>query len=332
LPLKNLIYYLCNSIGIYKWFCKEYTLLEVNVLLGWLPVSFTHILLTLLVVVIWGVNFIFIKWGLDQFPPLLLCATRFLLSSVPIVFFIRFPAAPVRMIVLYGLIMFALQFALFFFGMSVGMTPGMASLIMQLQVFFSMFFAAIFLKEIPFIWQIIGSIVSFMGIGIIALHADKNISLMGLILLVCAAATWGLGNLIVKKIQHVNMMSLVVWGNFIACIPMLALSAYFEGINNIIHVYTHLTWISIGSVFYIAYISTWIGYSAWSWLLSRHPVGEVVPFALLIPVVGILSSVIILHEPLQLWKLFAGLLVMGGLGINLLGTRLFIKKTEPQLG
>ncbi len=110
---------------------------------------FSHLLLALLVVFVWGINFIFVKLSLEEFSPLLLCAVRFLLASVPAVFFIKPPAVPFKIIAGYGLIMFALQFALLFIGLRVGMTPGVASLLMQVQVFFSMFFAIIFLGEQP---------------------------------------------------------------------------------------------------------------------------------------------------------------------------------------
>src|SRR5580704_2260691 len=143
-----------------------------------MPIS--HLLLTLLVVVIWGLNFIFVKLGLQEFSPLLLCTLRFFLSSIPVVFFVKPPAGvPFRIVVLYGLVMFALQFALIFIGMYVGMTSGMASLIMQVQVFFSMFFAVIFLGEQPSIAQIVGALVAFMGIGVVAMHFDTNVSLLG---------------------------------------------------------------------------------------------------------------------------------------------------------
>ena len=113
--------------------------------------------------------------------------------------------------VLYGLVMFALQFSFMFMGMYVGMTPGMASLIMQTQVFFSMFFAAVLLREQPSPWQIIGACISFFGIGLVAMHFDQNVSVLGFLFILGAAASWGIGNLITKKITKINMISLVVW-------------------------------------------------------------------------------------------------------------------------
>ncbi len=291
---------------------------------------FKHILLALSVVVIWGINFIFVKLSLDEFSPFFLCALRFLLASVPAIFFIKPPAVSFRIVALYGLVMFALQFSFLFMGMHVGMTPGMTSLIMQIQVFFSMFLAAFVLGEKPTGPQVIGSLISFSGIGLVAFHLDATIPLLGFICILLAAATWGVGNLITKKIHNVSMISLVIWGCFVASIPMLILAFIFEGPASLVYSYHHVSWTGVISVLYIVCLSTWFGYGTWNWLLSRYPVGAIIPFTLLIPVVGILSSVVILNEPFQLWKLVSGLLVISGLYINFLGSRLFGREQAPE--
>ncbi len=285
-----------------------------------MPIS--HILLAVAVAAIWGFNFIAVKFALIDFNPLFLCAFRFFLASIPAVFFIKRPAAPFKWIILYGLIVFGLQFSFVFLGIKVGMPAGLASILMQTQVFFSLFFAMLFLAEFPKIWQIVGAIVSFSGIGLVGLHLDQSTTLAGFLCILAAASSWGIGNLITKRIGRVNMMSLVVWGSFTAFFPLLITSFAIEGSASIVHSLTHFTWKSMSSVCFIAYISTWMGYGIWNWLISRHPVTVVVPFSLLIPVFGMLCAVIILHEPYQVWKLISGILVVSGLCINLLGPRL----------
>lgn len=291
---------------------------------------FTHLLLALLVVLVWGINFIFVKLSLDEISPLLLCALRFLLASVPAVLFIKPPEVPFKIIASYGLVMFGLQFSLLFIGMQIGMTPGMASLLMQVQVFFSMFFAVIFLGEQPNIWQVVGAFVSFIGIGLVATHFDDNVSLLGFLFILGAAATWGIGNLITKQIKSNNLISVIVWGSFVVCFPMFLLALIFEGPGSFTYTYENLSWKGTVSLLYIVYISTWVGYGVWNWLISRYPVGMIVPFTLLVPVVGILSSIIILGEPFYMWKLVAGLFVISGLCINILSTRFLMVKTQPE--
>ena len=225
--------------------------------------------------------------------------------------------------------MFALQFALLFMGLYIGMTPGLASLIMQVQVFFSLFFAVLFLGEQLTIWQVVGSVVSFLGIALVAVHLAQHLTLLGLMCLLFAAAAWGVGNLITRKIKHVNMMALVVWGCFVACVPMFILSLLFEGPDRMVYAYRNLTWLSGLSLLYIVYASTWLGYGIWNWLLKRHPVGTVVPFTLLVPVVGVVTSIVVLGESFERWKMLAGLLVIAGLYLHLFGARLFAVKIQP---
>lgn len=293
--------------------------------------SITHLFLAFLVAVIWGINFIFVKLGLEVFSPLSLCALRFTMASIPAIFFIKPPAMPFKTVVLYGLVMFALQFSLVFWGMNAGMTPGVAALLMQVQVFFSLFFAAFFLGEKPTEFQIVGALISFLGIGLIGMHLDATISVVGFLCILAGAATWGLGNLIVKKTQQVNMLALVVWGSLVACPFMIVFALIAEGPSSLVQSYEHLTSLSVLAVLYIVYISTLVGYGVWNWLLSRYPVGLVVPFTLLTPVVGMLASIIVLGEPFQLWKLAAGLLMISGLCINIFSPRFSIARVQQEV-
>lgn len=292
---------------------------------------FSHVLLALLVMIVWGANFIFVKFGLDEISPLFLCALRFFFASVPAIFFIKPPSGQFKIIATYGLVTFALQFAFVFWGMNAGMTPGMASLIIQVQVFFSMFFAVLFLGERINLGQILGALISFMGIGVVAFYFDSSVTLLGFLCIIAAAAAWGVGNLISKKIKSAHFMAVIVWGSFIACLPMFLLALVFEGPDRLLYTYDHLTVKGIGSLVYIVYVSTWVGYGVWNWLISHHPVGVIVPFTLLVPVVGIITSVLVLGEPFQLWKLAAGLLVITGLCINLLSSRFFRIKNARKI-
>ena len=131
-----------------------------------------HILLAILVAAIWGCNFIFVKLGVHEVPPLFLCSIRFFLVTVPAIFFLPRPKNAFKVVALYGLIMFALQFALIFTGLSVGMTAGMAALLLQTGVFFSIIFAALLNNEMPTLWQLAGSLLSFSGIVFSALHIN----------------------------------------------------------------------------------------------------------------------------------------------------------------
>ncbi|MFA6994732.1 MAG: EamA family transporter [Candidatus Paceibacterota bacterium] len=281
--------------------------------------------LAILVVAIWGFNFVAIKVGLKEIPPILLCALRFFLAAFPAVFFIKRPAVPFRLVIAFGLVMFAFQFALLFSGMSAGTTAGLASLVLQVQVFFTVVLAVIFLAEQPSLWQIAGALTSFSGIGLVAINIGGEVSALGLVLIVAAAASWGIGNLIAKTLGKVDMLALVVWGSLVAWPPLLLLSCLLEQGSWSLEGISHLSWLTIAAVGYIVYPATLLGFAVWSWLLSHYPAATVAPFALLVPVFGFTSSALALGEPLYAWKVAAAMLIIAGLCINLMGARIAIR-------
>eukprot|EP01035_Chromulina_nebulosa_P048559 gene48559-biopygen33920 len=88
----------------------------------------------------------------------------------------------------------------------------------------------------------------------------------------------------------------------------------------------HVSLPAVIGVAFIVYISTLVAYSLWSWLLSRHPASQIAPFTLLVPIFGLISSALILGEPLPAWKLQAAALVLAGLALNVFGPRLWAPK------
>ena len=267
----------------------------------------TDFLLAIVIALVWGLNFIFVKLSLNDLSPITLCAVRFVLASIPAVFFIAKPNIPWKWLILYGTLMFGLQFVLIFIGLHLGISPGVASLIAQLQIFFSMFLAAYFLNEKPRLSQLLGACIAFVGVGIVWQHLNDKGSLMGFVLVIAAAMSWGFGNLVTKKMpKGINGMSLVVWGSLVSS-PALILLAYFtEGSQKIMLAMTHLSSVTIFAIIYTVYLSTWFGYGAWNKLLKQYPVNTVVPFTLLVPVLACWVPMLSLTSPYRSGKLVPG--------------------------
>lgn len=281
------------------------------------------LMLALVVIVVWGLNFVVIKVGLHDMPPMLLGALRFMLAAFPAVFFVKRPQLPLRWLLLYGLTISVGQFAFLFYAMSVGMPAGLASLVLQSQAFFTLFFAALFLGERLRLGNLLGLLVAAGGLLLIGMQGDRGMTLAGFILTLCAASMWALGNVVTRKIGKVNLVGLVVWGSVIPPIPFLALSWWLEGPQVI---ETALRGFSLDSLLVLAYLAfgaTILGYGLWSRLLSRYPASQVAPFSLLVPVVGLSSSALLLDERLSHLQMAGALLVMLGLLINVFGGRLF---------
>ena len=125
------------------------------------------LLIALVVIVAWGVNFVVIKVGLDGLPPMLLGALRFLLVAFPAVLLVRRPKLPWRWLIAYGATISLGQFAFLFQAMYSGMPPGLASLILQSQAFFTLGFAALFLGERLRLASVLGLLVAASGLALI---------------------------------------------------------------------------------------------------------------------------------------------------------------------
>ena len=89
----------------------------------------------IIVIVIWGLNFVVMKWGLATLSPLLLCALRFAAASLPFLLFVRPPKnLSWGILAAYGLVQGVGQFGLLFTGMKLGMPAGMGDAIPRKQM------------------------------------------------------------------------------------------------------------------------------------------------------------------------------------------------------
>ena len=280
------------------------------------------LLLALVVIIAWGVNFVVIKVGLDGLPPMLLGALRFLLVAFPAVLFVKRPNLPWRWLIAYGASISLGQFAFLFQAMYSGMPPGLASLVLQSQAFFTLFFAALFLGERLRPASLLGLLVAAGGLALIGSEDSSHVPLLALLLTLCAGAMWGMGNIITRRFGSVDLVALVVWGGLVPPLPFLALSWWLEGPRQISQALLGIGWSSVLALVYLAFIATMLGYSLWSTLLSRHPAGKVALFSLLVPVIGLSSSAWLLGERLTAVQGWGALLVMLGLLVNVFGARL----------
>ena len=281
-----------------------------------------HALLALAVVAVWGSNFVVIRIGLEHLPPLLFCALRFTFALIPAAFFIKRPAAPWKHLAAYGLLIGVGQFGLLFLAMKGHISPGLASLVIQMQVFFTIALAAWLAKERVRLFQMFALALAASGLVVIALNVDAETTALGLGLTLLASLSWAGGNMVVKASGKVDALAYVIWSSLFAIPPLFVLAFVFEGSEAVftgIRNADALTW---AAVLWQSVGNSLFGFAAWGWLLARHPAATVTPWALLVPVFGMAASALVLHEPLQPWKLLAAALVLAGLAVTILWPRL----------
>lgn len=285
-----------------------------------------HIALAVIVTAIWGFNFVVIRLGLGTVPPLLLAALRFIVAALPVIFLPR-PKVPLLKMLAIGMTLFVGQFAFLFPAMKLGMPPGLASVTLQSQAFLTILFAALSLRERPRPRQLGGVAVAACGLAAIATSIGGDVTGVGLALTLASAASWAMGNVILRTVGKVDMFPLVIWLCLIPPVPLLALSLAIEGWPAISMALTNgFTPLAIGSVLYIAVPTTIFGFGIWGFLLKHYPASTVAPFSLLVPLFGTVSSYLVLGETFSPLRLAGMVLIVSGLAIialplHLLGLR-----------
>jgi O-acetylserine/cysteine efflux transporter len=285
----------------------------------------------LIVVVLWGVNFVVMKFALRDFTPLQLGAARYLFAVLPLALFIRPPKVPWKWVVLYGLFQGVGQFGFLFLALKVGMTAALASVLLQTQVFFTALFGFVLLHERASRPLQAGMLLAALGLTCFALNyvnpdaagaATSVTTVLGLLLTLSAAAMWSMSNIVARRVQQVagdySPPAFVVWSSSVAIVPFVALSWLFDA-EAVRWQWTEARWSSWLAVAYLGWVATIVGYSLWTGLLKRHPANRVAPFSLGVPLVGLAAGMLVLGEDISAWQWAGTALVVAALGCVMLG-------------
>ena len=275
----------------------------------------------LLVALIWGVSFLAVKQGVSEVPPLMLSALRFFFTAIPAVFFIPPPKAKPSIVIAYGLVLGLGQFGLVFSALAMGISVGLTGIVVQTQVFFTIILTVIVFREKPFAHQIAGTIIAFAGVVLIGWVNVGDVVFVPLLMVLSGAFCWGIANVIGKAAGRIDMLSFVVWSSLASPLPLFAASLWLEGTAGV-EALLPPSWTIVVVVIILAYPATVFCFGMWSHLLSRYPAASVAPFALMVPLVGLISGAVFLGERIGVIELIGGSLVMAGLACVLFWPRL----------
>ena len=290
-------------------------------------------LLLLAVAVVWGINFAVIKTGLRSVPPLFLVFLRYLFVVLPLVFFVKRPAASWRAMAAYGLSIGVGQFSLLFYSIEIGMSAGLASVVMQSQAIFTLVLSAMFMRERVGGIQLFGMGLAIVGLGLIGgLVGAEAAAVPPAAFLTCllAAFFWSCANIIVKRASDegtrngkpLDMMEMLVWSSVFVPLPMLCISLVGDGPAAILQSLTQIDSPAVFSVLYLVILSTLFAYYVWNRMIGVYSAGRVAPFSLLVPVTGLLSTMLIHGERVTASQWAGIAAVLAGLAVFQFGERL----------
>ena len=287
----------------------------------------------LAIVVIWGSNFVAMKFALRDFTPFQLGAARYLFAALPLLLLVRPPRLHWKWVVLYGLFQGVGQFGFLFTAIKVGMTASLASVLMQTQVFFTAIFSYLLLREAASRQLQIGLLLAALGLACFSMNylapasaSSSATTVLGFVLNLCSAAMWAASNIVARKAQQASPgfdpLSFVIWSSVVPVLPFIVMTTAFDdpAVRGQWADASITSWLSVA---YLGWIATVAAYGMWTGLLKRHPANRVAPFSLGVPVVGLAAGVLVLGETITAWQWAGIALVVAALACVMFGGRWF---------
>ena len=276
-----------------------------------------HLAMMVMVQVLWGANFAVAKFGLDSFSPIFFVALRFSLVAVLLVFVVGLPKpAMLKRLLPLSITMGVMHFTLMFLGMA-QLDAATSSIAIQLQTPFAAIMAAFFLGETMGWRRIAGMVTAFAGVMLIAGEPRFSDDPWPLLSVVGAAFAWALGNIQVKALgDEIDAVTLNGWIALLAAPQLLLASWLIEGPQwqNI----PDATWISWAALLFQAVVIAIFTYWIWYNMMRRYPVNLVIPFTLLLPMIGVAAGALLRDEIVTWQMIVGGLATVAGVGIIVL--------------
>ncbi|ALN62997.1 hypothetical protein GLA29479_2126 [Lysobacter antibioticus] len=284
------------------------------------------IVLLLLVVLSWALNFLTSAYALREIPPLLFTGLRFALLALPLAFFVKRPApGQWPRLIAVCLCIGVLHFGLSFSALKAAGDLSSPAIVLQSYVPMTAVLAWWLLGE-RFAWRTgIAIGLSFAGVlvlGFDPLVLDKP---MAVVLMLVSAAFLALGTVLMKGLRGLDAYSQQGWTALIAVLPLIGLSIAVEpgGLAAL----GSVSWVAWLGVVYAAFVSSLLGHGLYYVLVQRHPVAKVTPWLLLVPVFAIALGVAFWGDrpgP-RLW--IGGAMVLGG--VLIIALRSLAKSRTP---
>jgi len=276
-------------------------------------VNAKHVVMAFFIVVLWGLNFVALKIAVLSLPPIFLAGFRFLLISIPWIFFVEKPKVSKKQFITLPITLGVLQYSLLYYGMSTGLSAGLSAVILQTQSFFTVIMSTILIKEKPRLNEILGLLIGALGVIILLINNNGDFKIEAVLIILAAAISWGIANIQLKNLGNVNMVSFLIWISPFAAIVLFIISFILE-YDLVLNIdFSNVEIKVFLSIFYTAYLSTVIGFTMWQYLLNKYKSVQITPYGLLVPVTGSIFGYIILSEVLEIYQIIAGIVIIIGL-------------------
>lgn len=292
-----------------------------------------------LVYVVWGSTFLGMKYAIEVLPPMMVSCLRFLTGGVLLFIFTLWkgygipPMSQIRGAALVGIMLSGIGNCTVAFALRFMPSGLVALLVATLPAWMIMLDFWFFSKTKPTMIGLIGLIVGLFGMVYLLdpmnpAHTDnREVAVFPALLVFAGSVAWAYGSL---KSPYLSMprpiqstaIQMIAGGIF-----SLIMSLVFE--NNHLQAFRAMTLETYMAVLYLIIVGSYIGYSAYLWLINNAPPQVTATYAYINPVVAFFLGWIFKGELLTTRSLIASAIVLIGVILMTVGRRKPVSVVTP---
>jgi drug/metabolite transporter (DMT)-like permease len=286
------------------------------------------VLIWVILCLIWGTTWIFIKIGLDDLPPITFAAARFILAVVillPVIWLreLPWPRSPGewKLIALTGFLQFSLNYSAVFWAEQ-HITSGLAAVLQAMITVFGLLLAWIFLPA----EKITGLKIFAVALGVIGvavifieqLRIESLMAFLGCVAIVAGAYFAAQASILIKARGSSLHPASLVCAQMICGLPAVVVYSLAAEGNPFSF---HWTWTAVACVLYLTVFGTIAAFWLYYWLLSRIESTKAMMISLVTPLIAVVIGGLFLGERLPPQTLFGGILIIASIGLIVLRRR-----------
>lgn len=263
---------------------------------------------------LWGATFLAIRIAVVEIPPFFTAGVRFLTAGALLYAFMRLRGQPAptsaewRGIAVTALLLFVVTYGALFWAEQY-VPSGLTSVIEASLPLITIALEVFVFRQQPFRWRMLASVaLGFGGIAWLLLRRDAQpFALLPCLVILAGGVAWSLGAVLTRSMPRPASPPLTAGAQMmLGGAVLLALSM----VSGELHSAPHVSLRAGLALLYLIVGGSWLGFTAYIWLLARMPVTRVASHAYVNPLVAVVLGYLVAGEELTPQMLLASSLVV----------------------
>lgn len=281
-----------------------------------------NVIVWLILCLIWGTTWIFIKIGLEDLPPIRFAAIRFILAAIILAFVIKIQKIPLpstakqwKLIWLTGILQFSVNYSTVFWSEQY-ISSGLAAVLQAMITVFGLLLAWIFLPDERITkLKIFAVFLGIVGVAVIfleQLQVKNLLAFAACVAIVVGSYAAAQASILVKAKGSALHPASLLFTQMICGLPLIIIYSLVQEGNPFD---TNWNWRATFCVLYLSIVGTIAAFWLYYWLLSRIESTKAMMISLVTPLIAVVIGAIFLGETLPPQTFFGGILILASIGL-----------------